>query len=96
MQPRLFYFQPKLPARLVPTLSRHGPKFDELFGAPGIRESTVHFGCEILVRTVGVFQEGYLYEGLSLDDAVIQEAVGVAAQHIRSPETVDSLAALIA
>lgn len=73
-----------------------GPKFDELFGAPGIRESTVHFGCEILVRTVGVFQEGYLYEGLPLDDAVIQEAVGVAAQHIRSPETVDSFAALIA
>ena len=71
-----------------------GSRFDQVFGANGIYESTVHFGCEVLVRTVGVFQEGYLYAGLSLNHPVIKEAVEVAAQHIRSPGAVDTLAAL--
>jgi hypothetical protein len=47
------------------------------------------------MRTTGAFQEGYLYEGLAVDAPVLQEAVHVAAQHIRSPERVDTFAALL-
>ncbi len=48
-------------------------------------DASVHFGAEILVRTVGRFQDGYLYEGLSPDDTAVQEAVRTAARHIREP-----------
>jgi len=71
-----------------------GRSFGELFGAQGAVESAIHFGCEILVRTVGAFQEGYLYEGLAQDDPVIGEAVDVAARHIREPEVADTFASL--
>jgi len=50
------------------------------------RQASVHFGAEILVRTVGRFQSGYLYEGLDGGDSPIQEAVAVAAEHIRHPK----------
>jgi len=72
-----------------------GSRFDQVFGSKGIHESTVHIGCEILVRAVGAFQQGYLYAGLPPDHPVIQKAVETAAQHIRSPGTVDTLEALM-
>jgi hypothetical protein len=72
-----------------------GSAFDEVFGAQGVRQSTVHFGAEILMRTVGAFQEGYLYEGLAVDAPALQEAVQVAAEHIRSTERVDTFEALL-
>jgi ABC-type Fe3+/spermidine/putrescine transport system ATPase subunit len=73
-----------------------GSMYDELFGADGVYESTVHFGCEVLMRTTGAFQEGYLYEGLPWDGPVIQEAVQIAAKHIRTPEAMDTFAPLAA
>jgi 5-methylthioribose kinase len=73
-----------------------GHKFDELFGSEGIRESALHLGAEVLVRAVGAFQDGYLYDGLGLDDPQVREAVKVAAKHIRSPESMDTFAALTA
>jgi len=75
--------------------SELGSRYDEIFGAESVRQSTIHFGAEILMRTVGPFQDGYLYEGLTVDDPVLQEAVQVAARHIRSPERVDTFAALV-
>jgi 5-methylthioribose kinase len=62
-----------------------GNDFDSLFGVEGIRESSIHFGSEILTRTVGAFQNDYVYNGLAHDDPVIQEAVQIAAAHIRTP-----------
>jgi 5-methylthioribose kinase len=62
-----------------------GNDFDDLFGMEGVRESSIHFGSEILTRTVGAFQNNYLYCGLAYDDPVIQEAVQIAAAHIRTP-----------
>lgn len=50
-----------------------------------------HFGAEILVRAVGPFQEGYVYEGLSPDSSPVQEAVRTAARHLRSPDRIDLL-----
>ena len=54
----------------------------------------VHFGAEILVRTVGAFQEGYLYAGHSPEASAVQEAVAVAAEHLRVPGQVETFGAL--
>jgi len=48
-------------------------------------ESALHFGCEILARTVGAFQAGYLYDGLPPDAPALREAVSVAAAALRDP-----------
>ncbi|OIO91954.1 MAG: hypothetical protein AUK03_10375 [Anaerolineae bacterium CG2_30_64_16] len=71
-----------------------GPVFDSLFGAAGVFESSVHFGSEVLTRTTGVFQDGYLYSGLAPDHPAIQEAAIIAARHIREPLGVDTFDAL--
>lgn len=68
--------------------------FDRLFGAQGVFESSIHFGSEVLTRTVGVFQDGYLYNGLAVDDPIIEEAAEVAATHIRHPLDVNTFDAL--
>lgn len=59
--------------------------FERIFGVNGVRDSAIHFGCELLTRTVGAFQENYLYTGLSPDNPIIQESVKIAALHIRTP-----------
>jgi 5-methylthioribose kinase len=62
-----------------------GEEFNRIFGSEGLQESSIHFGSEILARTVGTFQEGYLYQGLPWDHADIQEAILMAASHITNP-----------
>ncbi len=62
-----------------------GDDFSNVFGLAGVKESGIHFGSEVLARTVGIFQDGYLYQGLHWDDPIIQEAVQFAARHILSP-----------
>jgi 5-methylthioribose kinase len=71
-----------------------GPSFDTLLGTQGVSESAIHFGCEVLTRTVGAFQDGYLYSGLAPEDDIIQEAAQVAAEHIRLPLEVDTFDAV--
>jgi 5-methylthioribose kinase len=48
-------------------------------------DGAVHFGAEILVRTVGRFQSGYVYDGLAPENDSVQEAVSVAARRLRDP-----------
>jgi hypothetical protein len=62
-----------------------GSDYERIFGSEGVNESSIHFGCEILARTVGLFQRGYVYDGLSVDDPATIEAVDLAASLIRSP-----------
>ena len=50
------------------------------------RDAALHAGCEILVRTVGAFQEGYVYDGLAPDAPAIREAVACAAAWMRSDD----------
>ncbi len=71
-----------------------GSTFETLFGATGERECAIHFGAEVLARTVGTFQNGYLYGGLPPNEAKIQEAAAVAAAHLRASENVDTFAML--
>lgn len=50
-----------------------------------LRQTARHFGCEILARTTGAFQAGYLYDGLAHDAPALREAVDVAAAALRDP-----------
>ena len=59
--------------------------FDQAFGPDCVRESAIHFGSEILTRTVANFQKGFLYEGLPWDHPAVQEAASTAANHIIEP-----------
>ena len=72
-----------------------GSDYELIFGSEGIDESSIHFGCEIFARTVGIFQAGYVYDGFSVDDPTIIEAVNVAAAHIRSPLNSTIFSALV-
>jgi tRNA A-37 threonylcarbamoyl transferase component Bud32 len=71
-----------------------GDEFEVLFGLQGIRDCAIHFGAEVLARTVGVYQPGYLYDSLPLESPPIREAVQVAAEYIRSPESTEIFATL--
>jgi len=63
----------------------------DLWTADEKRDAAIHFGAEILVRAVGPFQGGYVYDGFSLDAQPVQEAVTVAARHLRTPEVAELL-----
>ncbi len=66
----------------------------ELLKPEEIIDCSIHFGAEILVRSTGRFQSGYLYDGLDLWDPIVREAVETAALHIRSPEDVETFCLL--
>lgn len=70
-----------------------GDAADVLWTEQEHRDAAVHFGAEILVRAVGPFQAGYVYDSLEPDHPVVQEAVTTAACHLRRPESVDVFAA---
>ncbi len=57
-------------------------------------QAAIHMGAEILMRTVGPFQAGYLYDGLGYHTPHIQAAVVQAAEAIRQSTAFDVLTAL--
>jgi tRNA A-37 threonylcarbamoyl transferase component Bud32 len=67
-----------------------GERLERILSVGMVYECAIHMGSEILVRAVGSFQEGYLYEGLELNDRPIQEAIAVAAEHLRMPDDVNT------
>lgn len=60
-----------------------------LWGAEARRIAVLHMGCEILARTTGAFQDGYLYDGLAVTHPAMQAAVEHAAHCLRTPGDVD-------
>jgi hypothetical protein len=46
------------------------------------RDFQIHFGAEILARTLGNFQKNYLYDGLAPEHPVIREAAREACRWI--------------
>ena len=54
----------------------------ELMTEEDEREFQVHFGAEIFARTLGNFQKNYLYDGLSPEHPIIQEAAAEARRWI--------------
>lgn len=65
---------------------------DSFCGSEVRRTAALHMGCEILARTTGAFQDGYLYDGLAPTHPAMQRAVSEAARHLRTPEEVDTFA----
>lgn len=63
-----------------------GATFTELFDKRELQYMTIHIGAELLVRSTGPFQAGYIYEGLSPHHALIQNAVKAACSLIRGKE----------
>jgi len=61
-------------------VSTHKP---ELWTAEDERDFQIHFGAEILARTLGNFQQNYLYDGLPPDHPVIRAAAEEAGKWIR-------------
>ncbi len=47
------------------------------------REAAFHAGCEIIVRALGPFQDGYLYDGRGIEDGHVQRAVAQAVAWMR-------------
>jgi len=66
------------------------PVHDVLWTPWVLEAAALHFGAEILIRTVGAFQAGFLYEGLTLEAPDVQEAIAVAAAHLREPAGVET------
>ncbi|MFO8232846.1 MAG: phosphotransferase [Longimonas sp.] len=82
-------------ARYRETVRAERPEAVEAFCGPEVcRTAALHMGCEILARTTGAFQDGYLYDGLAPTHPVMQRAVAEAARHLRTPEEVDTFALL--
>ena len=65
--------------------------FSELWKPEFCTDAAIHFGAEIIVRTLGPFQQGYLYDGLPHDHPFLEEAIQQAANCIREPESLDFL-----
>jgi 5-methylthioribose kinase len=65
-----------------------GDAADALWTEAERRDAAIHVGAEILVRAVGPFQAGYVYEGLDPDQSAVKEAVTTAARFLRGDETV--------
>jgi len=62
-----------------------------LWGDAERRDAAIHFGAELLVRAVGPFQAGYVYAGLAPDHPVVREAVTMATECVRVPQSVTVL-----
>lgn len=62
-----------------------GDRARELLDEETRRDLDLHAGAEILVRTVGPFRAGFLYDGLGPGDLPVAEAVAVAAALLRHP-----------
>jgi len=66
-----------------------GDEKERLWDDAERRDAAIHFGAELLVRAVGPFQAGYLYDGLDADHPAVQTVVGTAAACLRKPAAPD-------
>ena len=76
----------------VCTLGSHR---QNILNSQEIIDCSLHFAAEILVRTIGNFQAGYLYDGLALNSSPIQKAVQTAVNHLRFPDNVTTFSSLV-
>lgn len=65
-----------------------GSNCEDILNSQEIIDCSLHFAAEILVRTIGNFQAGYLYDGLPLTSPPIQKAIQTAVNHLRFPDNV--------
>ena len=72
-----------------------GPNREDILNSQEIIDCSIHFAAEILVRTIGSFQAGYLYDGLALTSPAIQKAIQTAVNHLRFPKNVTIFSPLV-
>jgi 5-methylthioribose kinase len=70
------------------TLENYNP---DLFTGEDEHDFQIHFGAEILARTVGEFQNDYLYDGLGPDHPIVRKAVEEAKRRIFNEKHVSDL-----
>ena len=58
-------------------------------------DASIHFGSEILVRTIGPFKQSYLYDDLASDDSILQEAISQATHRIRNSKSLMNLHSIL-
>ena len=85
---RILRFQHAFIRSYFDTLETHNT---DLFTGEDERDFQTHFGAEILARTVGEFQNGYLYDGLGAGHPFIREAGEEAKQWIFHEKHVSDL-----
>ena len=76
-------------------VSALGSNCENILTSQEIIDCSLHFAAEILVRTIGNFQAGYLYDGLALTSPPIQKAVQTAVNHLRFPGNATTFSALV-
>ena len=58
----------------------------ELWSASEVNRANLHWGSEVLVRSVGRFQGGYVYEGKGRDHPHVSQAIEAVQQHFLDPD----------
>ena len=72
-----------------------GENREYLLDSQEIIDCSLHFAAEILVRTIGNFQAGYLYDGLTLKSPAIQKAIQTAVDRLRFPDNLTTFYPLV-
>lgn len=72
-----------------------GENRDYLLDSQEIIDCSLHFAAEILVRTIGNFQTGYLYDRLALKSPPIQKAIQTSVDRLRFPSNLTIFSALV-
>ncbi|MGM0458733.1 MAG: phosphotransferase [Bacteroidota bacterium] len=60
-----------------------GKRFDALLSRKEVESMNIHFGAEILIRTIGTFQEGYIFANHQGNGA--EELIAIAVNRMRNP-----------
>lgn len=68
---------------------------DSLWTPPIFEDASIHLGSEILVRTIGPFKQGYLYDDLAETSPLLSEAIVHATQRIRNSKSLAKLSSFL-
>lgn len=71
------------------------PNYSDLWPSAILEDASIHFGSEVLVRTIGPFKQSYLYDDLSPNDSLLKEAILEATHRIRSAHMLLNLESLL-
>ena len=69
--------------------------YDYLWHPLVYRDSSIHFGAELLVRIVGAFSEGSYFERIPASDHVVQSALHLAHERLRTSTRISALEQLV-
>lgn len=71
-----------------------GKQFSRIFNAQQDHDSSLYFAIQILLHAIGPLQKTYLYDGLQVENTIIQEAIDMARCYFHHPAEKSILALL--